>query len=240
MISVEHVSKQYQMRGGMRTVLDDINFSLQKGEKVGILGRNGAGKSTLIRLISGVEPPTSGEIKRTMSISWPLAFSGAFQGSLTGMDNLRFICRIYNVDIDYVKAFTEEFSELGQYLYEPVKRYSSGMKARLAFALSLAVEFDCYLIDEVIAVGDSRFADKCKYELFEKRKDRSIILVSHSHSAMKQYCDNAIMRWCWKKGICTSLKIWTKPTNIIIRCLKAIVFKSGRLKFQTACPLEFY
>ncbi|HFC7710574.1 TPA: ABC transporter ATP-binding protein [Neisseria meningitidis] len=193
MISVEHVSKQYQMRGGMRTVLDDINFSLQKGEKVGILGRNGAGKSTLIRLISGVEPPTTGEIKRTMSISWPLAFSGAFQGSLTGMDNLRFICRICNVDIDYVKNFTEEFSELGQYLYEPVKRYSSGMKARLAFALSLAVEFDCYLIDEVIAVGDSRFADKCKYELFEKRKDRSIILVSHSHSAMKQYCDNAMV-----------------------------------------------
>ena len=193
MISVEHVSKRYLTRQGWRTVLHDINFKMEKGEKIGILGRNGAGKSTLIRLISGVEPPTTGEIKRTMSISWPLAFSGAFQGSLTGMDNLRFICRIYNVDIDYVKNFTEEFSELGQYLYEPVTRYSSGMKARLAFALSLAVEFDCYLIDEVIAVGDSRFADKCKYELFEKRKDRSIILVSHSHSAMKQYCDNAMV-----------------------------------------------
>ncbi|WP_297956981.1 ABC transporter ATP-binding protein [uncultured Neisseria sp.] len=193
MISVEHVSKRYLTRQGWRTVLHDINFTLQKGEKIGILGRNGAGKSTMIRLISGVEPPSEGEIKRTMSISWPLAFSGAFQGSLTGMDNLRFICRIYNVDIDYVKNFTEEFSELGQYLYEPVKRYSSGMKARLAFALSLAVEFDCYLIDEVIAVGDSRFAEKCRYELFEKRKERSIILVSHSHSAMKQYCDNAMV-----------------------------------------------
>ena len=193
MISVEHVSKRYLTRQGWRTVLHDINFKMEKGEKIGILGRNGAGKSTLIRLISGVEPPTTGEIKRTMSISWPLAFSGAFQVSLTGMDNLRFICRIYNFYIDYVKNFTEEFSELGQYLYEPVKRYSSGMKARLAFALSLAVEFDCYLIDEVIAVGDSRFADKCKYELFEKRKDRSIILVSHSHSAMKQYCDNAMV-----------------------------------------------
>ncbi|MDO4227143.1 ABC transporter ATP-binding protein [Neisseria sp.] len=193
MISVEHVYKQYQTRNGMRTVLNDINFTLQKGEKIGILGRNGAGKSTLIRLMSGVEPPTKGEIKRTMSISWPLAFSGAFQGSLTGMDNLRFICRIYNVDMDYVKAFTEEFSELGQYLYEPVKRYSSGMKARLAFALSLAVEFDCYLIDEVIAVGDSRFSEKCRYELFEKRSDRSIILVSHSPSAIKQYCDNAMV-----------------------------------------------
>ena len=193
MISVEHVSKRYLTRQGWRTVLHDINFKMEKGEKIGILGRNGACKSKLIRMISVEDTPTTGEIKRTMSISWPLAFSGAFQGSLTGMDNLRFICRIYNVDIDYVKNFTEEFSELGQYLYEPVKRYSSGMKARLAFALSLAVEFDCYLIDEVIAVGDSRFADKCKYELFEKRKDRSIILVSHSHSAMKQYCDNAMV-----------------------------------------------
>ena len=193
MISVEHVSKRYPTRSGWRDVLKDVNFTLQKGEKVGILGRNGAGKSTLIRLISGVEPPTTGEIKRTMSISWPLAFSGAFQGSLTGMDNLRFICRIYDVDMDYVRDFTEEFSELGQYLHEPVKRYSSGMKARLAFALSLAVEFDCYLIDEVIAVGDSRFSDKCKYELFERRKDRSIILVSHSYNAMKQYCDNAMV-----------------------------------------------
>ena len=193
MISVEHVSKRYPTRSGWRDVLKDVSFTLNKGEKVGILGRNGAGKSTLIRLVSGVEPPTTGEIKRTMSISWPLAFSGAFQGSLTGMDNLRFICRIYDVDMDYVRDFTEEFSELGQYLYEPVKRYSSGMKARLAFALSLAVEFDCYLIDEVIAVGDSRFADKCKYELFERRKDRSIILVSHSYSAMKQYCDNAMV-----------------------------------------------
>ncbi|MFZ7316520.1 ABC transporter ATP-binding protein [Avibacterium avium] len=191
MISVENVYKKYHTRTGPVTVLNDINFKLEKGEKVGILGRNGAGKSTLIRLMSGVEAPTSGSIRREMSISWPLAFSGAFQGSLTGMDNLRFICRIYNADIDYVKAFTEEFSELGNYLYEPVRSYSSGMKARLAFALSLSVEFDCYLIDEVIAVGDSRFSDKCRYELFEKRKDRSIILVSHSPSAIREYCDNA-------------------------------------------------
>ena len=193
MIEVDHISKQYYTRSGLKTVLDNVSFSLKKGEKIGILGRNGAGKSTLIRLMSGVEAPTSGEIRRTMSISWPLAFSGAFQGSLTGMDNLRFICRIYDVNIDYVRQFTEEFSELGEYLYEPIKRYSSGMKARLAFALSLAVEFDCYLIDEVIAVGDSRFSEKCRYELFERRKDRSIILVSHSNSAMKEYCENAMV-----------------------------------------------
>lgn len=193
MISVQNVSKDYFTRSGRKTVLHDINFDLKQGQKVGILGRNGAGKSTLIRLISGVEAPTRGNIERSMSISWPMAFSGAFQGSLTGMDNLRFICRIYNTDIDYAKAFTEEFSELGEYLYEPVKKYSSGMKARLAFALSLSVEFDCYLIDEVIAVGDARFKQRCQYELFEKRKNRSIILVSHSPAAMRQYCDNAMV-----------------------------------------------
>lgn len=193
MISVKNVSKRYHTRNGWKTVLQDINFELKKGEKIGILGRNGSGKSTLIRLMSGVEPPTSGVIDRRMSISWPLAFSGAFQGSLTGMDNLRFISRIYGTDLEYMQHFTEEFSELGDYLYEPVKKYSSGMKARLAFAISLSVEFDCYLIDEVIAVGDSRFSEKCKYELFEKRKDRSIILVSHSPTAIKEYCDNAMV-----------------------------------------------
>ncbi|QLB12714.1 capsular polysaccharide transport system ATP-binding protein [Bisgaardia hudsonensis] len=193
MISIKNVSKRYHTRYGWKTILDNISFDLKKGEKIGILGRNGAGKSTLIRLMSGVEPPSSGTIERNMNISWPLAFSGAFQGSLTGMDNLRFICRLYDVDFDYVKKFTEDFSELGDYLYEPVKKYSSGMKARLAFALSLSVEFDCYLIDEVIAVGDSRFSAKCKYELFEKRKDRAIILVSHSPSSIKAYCDNAMV-----------------------------------------------
>lgn len=193
MIKMTNVSKRYHTRQGWKTVLHNINFQLKKGEKIGILGRNGAGKSTLIRLLSGVEPPTSGEIEQTMTVSWPLAFSGAFQGSLTGMDNLRFVSRIYGADMDYVLAFTEEFSELGDYLYEPVKKYSSGMKARLAFALSLSIEFDCYLIDEVIAVGDSRFSAKCKYELFEKRQDRSIILVSHSPSAIRNYCDNAMV-----------------------------------------------
>ncbi|HDL5229181.1 TPA: ABC transporter ATP-binding protein, partial [Mannheimia haemolytica] len=193
MISIRNVSKQYRTNNGWKTILKDINFELKKGEKVGILGRNGAGKSTLIRLMSGVEPPTTGTIERQMSISWPLAFSGAFQGSLTGMDNLRFVSRIYDADFDYVKSFTEEFSELGEYLYEPVKSYSSGMKARLAFALSLSIEFDCYLIDEVIAVGDARFAAKCKHELFEKRKDRSLILVSHSPASIKEYCDSAMV-----------------------------------------------
>ena len=191
MMKMENVTKKYQTRMGWRTVLKDINLTLNKGQKLGILGRNGAGKSTLIRLISEVEEPTSGIIERDMTISWPLAFSGGFQGSLTGMDNLRFICRVYNANIEKVRDFVEDFSELGLYMREPVKKYSSGMRARLAFGLSMAIEFDCYLIDEVIAVGDSRFSEKCQIELFEKRKDRAMILVSHSADLVKKHCDTA-------------------------------------------------
>ena len=193
MIIVESVCKKYNTRNGYKNVLNNISFTLHRGEKLGIIGRNGAGKSTLIRLISEIEKPTSGTIKRSMSISWPLAFTGAFQGSLTGMDNLRFICRIYQTDIKKTKEYVEDFAELGDYLYEPIKKYSSGMKARLAFALSLSIEFDCYLIDEVIAVGDSRFTQKCKKELFENKKDRSLILVSHNMNAIKSYCDKAMV-----------------------------------------------
>jgi capsular polysaccharide transport system ATP-binding protein len=191
MITLTNVSKTYHTRQGPRQVLDGINLQIAKGEKVGVLGRNGAGKSTLIRLISGAELPTSGHIDRGISISWPLAFGGAFQGSLSGIDNLRFICRIYNAPIAPAIAFVEEFSELGAYLKEPVKKYSSGMRARLAFAISLAVEFDCFLIDEIIAVGDNRFHEKCRVELFEKRSDRAMIIVSHSADYIRSHCQRA-------------------------------------------------
>ncbi len=191
MITLNNVRKVYSTRQGQRTVLDGINLRVQKGEKFGILGRNGAGKSTLIRLISGAELPTSGHIHRGISISWPLAFGGAFQGSLTGLDNLRFICRIYGAEIEPAISYVEEFSELGVYLREPVKKYSSGMRARLAFAISMAVEFDCFLIDEIVSVGDSRFHEKCHIELFEKRKDRAMILVSHDPGYIRAHCDHA-------------------------------------------------
>jgi capsular polysaccharide transport system ATP-binding protein len=160
-------------------------------ERVGILGRNGAGKSTLIRLVSGAEFPTTGFVDRHMSVSWPLAFGGAFQGSLTGLDNLRFICRIYDVDPDDKVPFVEEFSELGIYLREPVKSYSSGMRARLAFAISMVIEFDCFLIDEIIAVGDARFHEKCNHELFAKRGDRAMIIVSHDGGYIRSHCTRA-------------------------------------------------
>ena len=193
MICLDQVTKQYPTRHGLATVLDDVSLCIQPGEKLGILGRNGSGKSTLIRLISGAENPSSGHITRAMSVSWPLAFGGAFQGTLTGMDNLRFICRVYGTSADDKVEYVQEFSELGRYLYEPVKTYSSGMRARLAFAISMIVEFDCFLIDEVIAVGDSRFQQKCHIELFEKRKDRAMIIASHDPGFIRDHCEHAIV-----------------------------------------------
>lgn len=191
MIEVEDVVKEYRTRSGPVRVLDRVNLTVRPGQQLGILGRNGAGKSTIVRLISGTELPTSGTVRRTMSVSWPLAFGGAFQGTLTGYDNLRFICRVYGVDPADRIAFVEDFSELGIYLREPVKTYSSGMRARLAFAISMTVDFDCYLIDEVIAVGDARFHEKCMIELFEKRADRAKVIVSHDPHYIRAHCHSA-------------------------------------------------
>lgn len=189
MLCIENVSKIYRTRQGPRTVLKDVSFRLERGRNIGIVGRNGAGKSTLIRLISGAEKPSSGRIRRGMSVSWPLAFGGAFQPNLSGLDNLKFVCRIYGVDYKPLVQFVEEFTELGDYFREPVATYSHGMATRLAFALSMAIEFDCFLIDEVMVVGDARFHERCHYELLHKRKDRGFILVTHDSKAMRLYCE---------------------------------------------------
>lgn len=191
MLSIERVSKVYSTRRGRHTVLRDVSFQLERGRHIGILGRNGAGKSTLIRLIAGAERPTSGLIRRGMSVSWPLAFGGAFQAHLTGLDNLKFISRVYGLDHRPLITFVEEFTELGNYFREPVQHYSVGMLTRLAFALSMAIEFDCFLIDEAMVVGDVRFHERCHIELFHKRKDRAFILVTHDANAIKLYCKNA-------------------------------------------------
>lgn len=193
MITCTNVTKSYSHGGRRKQVLNGVNLTIGRGDRVSLLGRNGAGKSTLIKLIGGVELPTSGKITRNMSVSWPLGFAGGFQGSLTGYDNARFIARIYQRDYKDLRAFVEDFTELGRQLRMPVKTYSSGMRARLAFALSLAIEFDCYLIDEVLLVGDQNFQLKCHYELFEKRSDRSIILASHSLEAVQSHCNKAVI-----------------------------------------------
>jgi capsular polysaccharide transport system ATP-binding protein len=191
MITLKNVGKRYPVRKGEVDVLRDINLTVRPGEKVGILGVNGAGKSTLIRIISGAENPSEGSVQRAMSVSWPLAFGGAFQGSLTGLDNLRCICRIYGVEFEDKVDFVRDFSEIGDYLAEPVRTYSSGMRSRYAFALSMAIEFDCFLVDEIIAVGDARFVDKCNKELFVKRADRAMVMATHMEVYIRSFCDTA-------------------------------------------------
>ena len=193
MIEVIDLVKKYPSNAGLRTILDGINLEVRLGDRVGILGRNGAGKSTLVRMIAGAEPPTSGQIRRSMSVSWPLAFTGGFHGRLTGLDNLRFICRIYGADFHEHLPFVEEFTALGSYLDEPVMTYSSGMRARLAFAISMTVDFDCYLVDEVMAVGDESFRERCQYELFEKRKDKTMVMVSHSRNYLQTNCNRFLL-----------------------------------------------
>jgi capsular polysaccharide transport system ATP-binding protein len=190
-LSIEHISKLYSTRFGPRLVLDDVNLQVKPGEHIGIIGRNGAGKSTLIRLISGAERPSSGRIRRGMRVSWPMAFTGAFHPNLTGLDNLKFLCRIYGKDYRSVLKFVEDFTELGTYFREPVEHYSYGMMTRLAFALSMAIEFDCFLIDEAMVAGDIRFHERCHHELFVKRKDRAFILVSHDSKVIAELCEKA-------------------------------------------------
>jgi capsular polysaccharide transport system ATP-binding protein len=195
MIAVTSVCKDYHSETGRtyHRVLSNVSFAVRPAEKIAVLGRNGAGKSTLIRLIAGIELPTSGSIERTMSVSWPVGLTGGVGGSMTGNDNIRLICRLYNKPFNLMREFVDDFAELGKYLAEPVLSYSTGMRARLNFALSIAIDFDCYLIDEIISVGDQRFQRRSQEELFEKRVDRSLILASHVPSVLKDYCSRALI-----------------------------------------------
>ncbi len=193
MIACQNLHKSYRVGHSRHRVLNGVNLEIGRGQKIGLLGRNGAGKSTLIKQIGGVEWPDSGRIVRRMTNSWPIGFNGGFQGSLTGYDNARFIARIYGTDLKAIRSFVEDFTELGAALRRPVKTYSSGMRARLAFALSLAIEFDCYLIDEVILVGDQNFQHKCLEELFEKRADRAMVIASHDLHILREVCNRGVV-----------------------------------------------
>lgn len=185
------LSKTYH--SASRPVFSDLSFDLNSGDRLAILGRNGQGKSTLIKILGGVLPSTSGRIEWRMSASWPIGFGGGFQGSLSGLDNIRFLSRLYDRDYSTLLARVDAFAELGGALRNPVKFYSSGMRARLAFGLSLAIEFDCYLIDELVAVGDARFQQKCQEELFEHRADRTFMMASHDTHLISQHCDRALV-----------------------------------------------
>jgi len=189
MIRFENVSKRYKLKRGAKTILDGATFEIPRGRSLGVLGINGAGKSTFLRMISGNELPDSGRIIREgVTISWPLGFAQSFHSSLTGRENLRFACRVYRKNVDHVTRYVEEFAELGGHLDMPVKTYSSGMKARLAFGLSMAFNFDVYLVDEITAVGDANFRAKSTTAFNEKLEKSDIIMVSHSMGTLTTYC----------------------------------------------------
>lgn len=192
-IEMSGIVKEYHTAIGIRRVLDGISFSIGEGEKIAVLGKNGAGKSTLVKIIGGVEPPTWGKVERGLFMSWPIAFGGGFGVTMSGFDNIRFIARLYGVPIKDAVAFVDDFAELGRLLYLPVRTYSSGMRARLAFGLTLAINFECFLIDEVMSVGDQRFQQKCHDALFVRRKHCAMIMVSHDVNIIRQYCNKALV-----------------------------------------------
>jgi capsular polysaccharide transport system ATP-binding protein len=188
MIDLRHVTKMYRTTMGENVVLDDVSIRFPPRENIGILGRNGAGKSTLLRIIGGAEMPDEGEIIRRGRVSWPIGFTGGFNSSLSGEENCRFVARIYGQDVDYVVDASREFAEIGDYFYMPVRTYSSGMRARLAFGVSMAIDFEVYLVDEVTAVGDKRFREKCRAAFRERQQRAGLIMVSHQLNTLRQYC----------------------------------------------------
>lgn len=193
MIELQKVEKSYRTRSGRRTIIQPTDLTFYRGASTAILGLNGAGKSTLIRLISGVERPDKGKVRRHVRTSWPLGLANSFAGQMNGLENLRFVCRIYNVNIEETIEFVREFSELGEYFYEPISSYSSGMRSRLAFGLSMAMDFQVYLIDEGLSVGDASFRQKCENLFNERRSRTDIIMTSHSMSTVRQFCTRAVV-----------------------------------------------
>ena len=189
MIRFTDVSKAYHLRNFTKQVLKDISFEIPIGLSLGVCGANGAGKSTLMRLISGVETQTSGKIERSVTCSWPIGYSSCFQSSLTGADNARFIARIYGKNPQDLLDYVEDFAQLGPYFRQPIATYSAGMSARLAFGISLAIDFDCYLVDEVTAAGDDRFRQKCEEALQYRRRTGTLIMISHDPSTLRAYCE---------------------------------------------------
>ncbi len=193
MIRLERVSKSFRANGVTRHILHDVSFLLPPDRDIAVLGRNGAGKSTFLRLIAGTLRPDRGRITRYREISWPMGFAGSFHPALTGAQNTRFVARIYGRDSRALEDYVQDFAELGNYYRLPVGTYSSGMKARLAFALSMGVNFEVYLVDEVIGVGDTAFRRKCA-EAFRARVGRArVLMISHNPATLRQFCDSGLV-----------------------------------------------
>ena len=194
MIEVNNVWKRYHGETISPWILKGINLSIPKGINVGLVGKNGAGKSTLLRLIAGMDMPDKGVINRNCSVSWPIGLSGGFQGSLTGRQNVKFVARIHgtNENVAQIISSVRDFAEIGDAFDQPIKTYSSGMKSRLAFGLSLAFDFDIFLSDEATAVGDKAFKNKATKAFKNKVGKAGLIIVSHSEGILQELCHAGI------------------------------------------------
>lgn len=191
MIRLENLSKSFTVNGRTTVVARDVNVTFPTGASIGLLGQNGAGKSTLLRMIAGVVRPDHGKVATTGSVSWPVGFAGSFHPELTGAQNTRFIARVYNVNADKLLTFVARFSDLGHHLYLPFGHYSSGMRSRLAFGVSMGIYFDTYLVDEVTSVGDGNFRDKSQAYFRNRLLNSGAIMVSHSMSMIRSVCNAA-------------------------------------------------
>ncbi|WP_424976552.1 ABC transporter ATP-binding protein [Dinoroseobacter sp. S124A] len=193
MIRFENLTKRFVLHGQSKMIMQNVNLTIPSRTSVALLGRNGAGKSTLLRMIAGTMDATSGRILSTGSISWPVGFAGSFHPDLSGAQNTKFIARVYGVDTNALSDFVEDFAELGKHFRLPLRSYSSGMRSRLAFGVSMGIGFDTYLVDEVTSVGDAAFRSKAT-ELFNARMAESgAIVVSHSMPQIRQMCDSALV-----------------------------------------------
>lgn len=192
MFELRNITKSYLTPKGRRYIFRDLSLSIPAGKNIGLIGRNGAGKSTLMNLLGGADIPDSGNIITDQSISWPVGLAGGFQGSMTGRENIKFVSRVYGAYGEAMREkirYVEEFAQIGNWIDEPVKTYSSGMRSRVAFGLSMAFDFDYYLIDEVMSVGDGHFRRKCGEVFKEKLQKSKIVLVTHSMNEVKKLCD---------------------------------------------------
>jgi len=196
MIELKNVTKYFRTKKGKNYILDDVSFTIPSGVNIGILGRNGTGKSTIMRMLGKIEFPNRGSITSSNSFSWPLGLGGGFVGNMTARANVKFVCRLYgrsHKEMNEIIEFVKDFSELKDYFDMPIKTYSSGMKGRLGFGLSLAFDFDYMLIDETLSVGDARFKKKSKEALLKKIEKCNILLVSHDMKTLRELCEAGIV-----------------------------------------------
>jgi capsular polysaccharide transport system ATP-binding protein len=193
MIQFRKLSKSYLTATSRKVIVDRLDLTLPHGAKIGLLGRNGAGKSTMMGMVAGAVRPDSGSIRRAGAISWPLGLGGGFHPDLTGAQNVRFVARIYGVDTDSLVDYVADFAEIGEFMDMPMRSYSSGMRARVTFGMAMGIAFDWYLVDELTAVGDTRFKRKSLAVFKSRLKDAGVVMTSHSTSTIRQYCTSGLV-----------------------------------------------